>query len=328
MRRFCEEYKITKYKKYISIQDVIGNVLDSKNKSYYINKINNNDFKIFENEKYVSKNTLVEFFNNCKNKEARTACNIITSKKKIDSLSVMIYDNIPITINTVNNELWIKAKDITYLLGFNNTKETISKYVDNDDMCKQYNLDNTAPRKNSPLYINESGFYALILNSNHTHAKRIKKWITKEVLPAIRKTGTYNHIEEIKKIKADNQILQNKNNTYLEEIKQLQTEKMILEEKLKKPQRTKSKQPIPKAVRLKVWTTYIGMNQASGRCFCCQHKVIDQQDFQCGHIESESMGGDVSVQNLRPICGTCNGSMGTKNMFTFMKKYGFDTKHI
>ena len=88
------------------------------------------------------------------------------------------------------------------------------------------------------------------------------------------------------------------------------------------------KETIPKAVRIKVWSKYIGKDEAKGKCFCCRDKGIDQQDFQCGHIQSEHSGGKVNIQNLRPICGTCNQSMGTKNMFEFMEQYGFDTKHI
>ena len=313
MKRFCENYKITKHQKYIRINDVIENVLTSKNKSYYISKIDNNNVKIFNNEKYVTKNTLVDFLTNCKNNEAKKAVELIKSKKetnefKIDiDAKVIIYNNKNITINTYNNELWIKAKDITTLLGFTNTKETLTKYVDEEDICKQYNLDNTQQRTNSPIYINESGFYALVLNSDHKQAKQIKKWVTKTVLPTIRKTGIYNHTEEIKK--------------YTTEIKQLQEEI----KKIKKPKA--KKETIPKAVRIKVWSAYIGADEAKGKCFCCRDKVIDQQDFQCGHIQSEHNGGKVNVHNLRPICGTCNQSMGTKNMFEFMEQYGFDTEH-
>ena len=314
MKRFCENYKITKHQKYIRINDVIENVLSSKNKIYYISKIDFDKVKIFNNEKYVTKNTLVEFLNSCKNNEAKKAIEIIKSKKetndfKIDiEAKVMHLYNKNITINTNNNELWIKAKDITTLLGFTNTKETLTKYVDEEDICKQYNLDNTQQRTNSPIYINESGFYALVLNSDHKQAKQIKKWVTKTVLPTIRKTGIYNHTEEIKK--------------YTTEIKQLQDEI----KKIKKPK--VKKETIPKAVRIKVWSAYIGADEAKGKCFCCRDKVIDQQDFQCGHIQSEHNGGKVNIQNLRPICGTCNQSMGTKNMFEFMEQYGFDTEHI
>lgn len=322
MKKFCENYKIAKYKQYIRINDVIENVLAAKNKSYYTNKINIDDFKIFNNEKYVTKNTLVDFLGICKNKEAKTAIEMIQNKKKdtddfdfdIDTQSgTMTYNNQIITINTTNNQLWIRAKDITSLLGFNNTNGAISKYVDDEDICKEYNLKDDAPqRKNSPIYINESGFYALVLNSEHKQSKQIKRWITKTVLPTIRKTGSYNHHEEVMK---------------------LQTEKNLLEDEinqLKKPKNTKpkkNKETIPKAVRIKVWSTYIGVDKADGKCFCCRDKLIYQQDFQCGYVQSECTGGRVNIKNLRPLCGVCHRSMGTKNMHEFMEHYGFDTTY-
>ena len=314
MKRFCKNYNIIKHKKYVSINSVIQNVLSSNNKSYYAKKINNNDYKIFNNEKYIAKTTLIEFLGTCKNTEARAAIDIINRKNKepdfeIDIESgIMIYNNNIITINTVNNELWVKAKDITSLLGFDNSKNTISKYVDDDDICKQYELDDTKIRKNSPIYINESGFYSLVLNSEHTQAKKIKKWITKTVLPTIRKTGVYNHMEEIKNLQKRIAELENK--------------------EAKQKTSRKKKEPIPKAVRLKVWSKYIGYNNADGKCFCCRDKAIHIEDFQCGHIQSEHKGGKVTIQNLRPICGICNTSMGTKHMVEFMKQYGYDTSHF
>ena len=316
MKRFCKNYNIEKHRKYVSINSVIQNVLSSNNKSYYTKKINTDDYKIFNNEKYVSKTTLIDFLATCKNKEAKVAIDIINRKNKepdfeldIES-GIMTYNNNIITINTVNNELWVKAKDITSLLGFHNSKKTISKYVDDDDICKQYDLDDTKIRKNSPIYINESGFYSLVLNSEHKQAKKIKRWITKTVLPAIRKTGVYNHTEEIKKLKKRIAELENK------------------ETKQKNKTGRKKKETIPKAVRLKVWSEYIGYNNADGKCFCCRDKVIHIEDFQCGHIQSEHDGGKVNIQNLRPICGICNRSMGTKHMFEFMEQYGYDTSHF
>jgi prophage antirepressor-like protein len=312
MKKFCTNYNIIKHKKYVSINSVIQNVLLSKNIHYYSNKIHNDNYKIYNNEKYISKKTLIGFLETCKNKEAKKAVDTIISKKKepefeIDIESgIMLYDNKSITINTINNELWIKAKDITSILGFRNSKKTISQYVDNDDICKQYILDNTLKRNNSPLYINESGFYALVLNSEHKQAKKIKRWVTKVVLPTIRKTGIYNHMEEIKSLQAEIKKLKDSKNKIIR----------------------KKKEPIPKAVRLKVWSKYIGYNNIDGKCFCCRDKIIHQQDFHCGHIQSEYNGGKVTIQNLRPICSICNTSMGTKHMVEFMEQYGYDTSHF
>ena len=49
-------------------------------------------------------------------------------------------------------------------------------------------------------------------------------------------------------------------------------------------------------------------------------------DFECGHVKAKTNGGKNSVENLRPICGICNKSMGTNHMYDFMVQNSFDTK--
>ena len=68
---------------------------------------------------------------------------------------------------------------------------------------------------------------------------------------------------------------------------------------------------------------YFG-NNMDGMCQCCFTTPIHSTNFDCGHIVSEKNGGDVHLKNLKPICRTCNSSMGTKNMNDYIKKYGFD----
>lgn len=85
---------------------------------------------------------------------------------------------------------------------------------------------------------------------------------------------------------------------------------------------------IPAAVRNTVWNKYIGTDQKIGTCFCCRLEHISYSNFHCGHIISRKKGGNDHIDNLRPICQLCNGSMGTNNMFEFMKKFGFDMSHI
>jgi hypothetical protein len=83
------------------------------------------------------------------------------------------------------------------------------------------------------------------------------------------------------------------------------------------------KESIPKALRTKVWTTYISEDSRKGKCFCCQIQEISESNFECGHVVSERDGGIVSLDNLRPVCSGCNKSMSTKNMFEFIRQYGF-----
>jgi hypothetical protein len=55
-------------------------------------------------------------------------------------------------------------------------------------------------------------------------------------------------------------------------------------------------------------------------CFCCEDIEITQITFECGHIISEFHGGETNVDNLLPICSTCNNSMGTENFYVFKEK--------
>jgi hypothetical protein len=84
------------------------------------------------------------------------------------------------------------------------------------------------------------------------------------------------------------------------------------------------KEKIPESVRYKVWDTYIGLEKAMDKCFCCNAMIIQIGSFQCGHVVSEYHGGLIRIDNLRPICAKCNCSMGKKNMVEFMYFHGYD----
>jgi 5-methylcytosine-specific restriction endonuclease McrA len=83
----------------------------------------------------------------------------------------------------------------------------------------------------------------------------------------------------------------------------------------------KKKEKIPAAVRKIVWNTYIGKDNNTGKCLCCCAEDISNTNFECGHIKSEKNGGEVNIENLRPICGHCNKSISGNNMDEFMDRY-------
>lgn len=76
---------------------------------------------------------------------------------------------------------------------------------------------------------------------------------------------------------------------------------------------------IPQSARTSVWNHYIGMNIGSSICMVCKVMPIFQISFQCGHVLAKNNGGTNTLDNLRPICQTCNLSMGTMHMDDFMK---------
>lgn len=90
---------------------------------------------------------------------------------------------------TINGEPWFVGKDVADILGYSNPRDAISKHVDDEDKGVA-NCDTLGGRQTLSI-INESGLYALIIGSKLPTAKKFKHWVTSEVLPSIRKTGSY-----------------------------------------------------------------------------------------------------------------------------------------
>lgn len=89
----------------------------------------------------------------------------------------------------LNNEPWFVGKDAAGILSYKDTADAIKRHVDDDDKLTRRFTDSGQSRE---MYIiNESGLYSLILSSKLPTAKKFKRWVTSEVLPAIRKHGLY-----------------------------------------------------------------------------------------------------------------------------------------
>lgn len=88
-----------------------------------------------------------------------------------------------------NGEPWFVAKDIAERLGYSNPNEAIQDHVDEEDKLNSKTLSSLGQR--GGWLINESGLYSLVLSSKLPNAKKFKRWVTSEVLPAIRRTGGY-----------------------------------------------------------------------------------------------------------------------------------------
>lgn len=90
----------------------------------------------------------------------------------------------------IDNEPWFVGKDVADALGYRNGSRDINRHVDKDDSLRKGLIDKMG-REQETIIINESGLYSLIFGSKLESAKKFKKWVTSEVLPSIRKTGTY-----------------------------------------------------------------------------------------------------------------------------------------
>ena len=90
---------------------------------------------------------------------------------------------------TVNGEVMFVGKDVADILGYQNGSRDINRHVDEEDRHKVMIFDGNQDKET--IIINESGLYSLILSSKLPTAKKFKRWVTSDVLPAIRKTGSY-----------------------------------------------------------------------------------------------------------------------------------------
>lgn len=86
-------------------------------------------------------------------------------------------------------EPWFIGKDVAEILGYSNTPKAIRDHVDDEDKLAERIV--LSGQNREVAIINESGLYSLILSSKMPKAKEFKRWVTSEVLPAIRKTGGY-----------------------------------------------------------------------------------------------------------------------------------------
>lgn len=90
---------------------------------------------------------------------------------------------------TIDNEPWFVGIDVAKSLGYANPKNAVPKHVSEED--KLNTQIEYAGQRREVTIINESGLYSLIFGSKLESAKRFKRWVTSEVLPTIRKTGSY-----------------------------------------------------------------------------------------------------------------------------------------
>lgn len=128
-----------------------------------------------------------------------------------------------------NGESWFVAKDVCDILEISNVSDTLEKVLDDDE--KGIDTIYTPGGKQDVRVVNEPGLYSLVIRSRKPEAKKFKRWITHEVLPAIRKTGSYsiqptkqlptNYIDSLKALVASE-----------EEKEKMVKEMIVLEEKI------------------------------------------------------------------------------------------------
>lgn len=107
----------------------------------------------------------------------------------MNELQTFNFENLPVRTLTVDEEPYFVGKDVANILGYKNGSRDINAHVDAEDKLT-YQISTSGQRRNQTI-INESGLYSLIFSSKLESAKRFKRWVTSEVLPQLRRTGTY-----------------------------------------------------------------------------------------------------------------------------------------
>lgn len=112
-------------------------------------------------------------------------------ENKVEAVQVFNYgenENAPIRVQVINGETWFVAKDVCNNLGIEHHRDALTR-LDNDERGSV--LLDTLGGCQKVTAVNESGLYSLVFQSRKPGAKKFRKWVTMEVLPSIRKTGSY-----------------------------------------------------------------------------------------------------------------------------------------
>lgn len=96
------------------------------------------------------------------------------------------FDSHAVRVVQIGCDPWFVAKDVCMVLGYTNPSKTLSDHLDDDERSNV-----SLGRQGKTNIISESGLYTLIIRSNKPQAKPFRRWVTKDVLPQIRQTGTY-----------------------------------------------------------------------------------------------------------------------------------------
>ncbi len=104
------------------------------------------------------------------------------------------FDDLPIRVERdEQGRDWWCAKDVCAVLGYANVKQTISDHCKQDGVSKRYPIVDSLGRTQYPVFINDPNFYRLIAKSRKPEAERFERWVFEEVIPAVNRTGRYEH---------------------------------------------------------------------------------------------------------------------------------------
>lgn len=119
----------------------------------------------------------------------------------MNNLQLFNFEGNEVRTLKINDEPYFVGNDVAKILGYSNYRKAVFEHVDDEDKLRtqiRY-----AGQNREVTVINESGLYSLILSSKMPNARKFKRWVTSEVLPAIRKHGAYMTDEKIEEVLTD-----------------------------------------------------------------------------------------------------------------------------
>lgn len=128
----------------------------------------------------------------------------------MNELQIFNFEELPVRTLTVNEEPYFVGKDVAEILGYSNASKAVMVHVDEEDKLTSMipHTRNGNLSQSKTTLINESGLYSLIFSSKLDSSKRFKRWVTSEVLPQLRRTGTYSVNPTIQEIANNPQLVQ------------------------------------------------------------------------------------------------------------------------
>lgn len=108
-----------------------------------------------------------------------------------DGFRTFYFMGMPVRVKNIDGEPWFVGRDVAFALGYAKPENALSTHVEKEDKTTTPFQGSGSNYKTRVTIINESGMYALTFGSHLKDAKKFKRWVTHEVIPAIRKTGGY-----------------------------------------------------------------------------------------------------------------------------------------
>ncbi|PKE22493.1 BRO family protein [Macrococcoides caseolyticum] len=139
----------------------------------------------------------------------------------MNSLQVFNFERLPVRTLEIDREPYFVGKDVAEILGYADPSSAVSKKVDSEDKTTLPFQQPGSNYQTNVTFINESGLYALIFSSKLESAKRFKRWVTSEVLPTLRKTGSY-HVKPLT-TQEQIQLIAKGNNELVERVEAIET---------------------------------------------------------------------------------------------------------